>query len=270
MHFGIEVVPFGYYSDPRSILELAVAAETAGWEGLWIWDHMNFPYGVADPWITLAAVAASTKKIKLITGVAPAPRYRPHLLARTLSALDILSAGRVIFGSGLGIEPDFSPFGEPGDAHTRAGMLDESLALLNELWQGDEVKHRGTYYTVDGFRLAPLPLQKPRIPVWIGGDSPRALRRAAQWDGWIMGTIDENRQITTPPERIATLVTQIRQQRAGEEPFNVAVDGTSEIGEREMPQAYEQAGATWWFECLYPLRGPHQAMLDRVKAGPPR
>ena len=85
MHYGIEVVPFGDFSDPCQIVRLAQAAEASGWEGLWIWDHVLIPYGVADPWVTLSAVAASTRSIKLCAGVSPLPRYRPHLLARTLA-----------------------------------------------------------------------------------------------------------------------------------------------------------------------------------------
>jgi|GEM_PF-2497848 len=83
MHYGIEVVPFGDFSHPQKIVDLAQAAEVAGWEGLWIWDHMLIPFGVADPWITLAAVATVTTSIKLCVGVSPLPRYRPHLMART-------------------------------------------------------------------------------------------------------------------------------------------------------------------------------------------
>ena len=110
MHFGIEVVPFGEYSDPRKVMELAVAAERAGWEGIWLWDHLLFPYGAGDPWVTLAAIAAVTRSIKLCTGVAALPRYKPQVLARTLVGLDILSQGRMIFGVGAGVDFDFTDF----------------------------------------------------------------------------------------------------------------------------------------------------------------
>ena len=157
MRYGIEVVPFGDFSDPRAIVRLAQAAEDAGWEAIWIWDHMLIPYGAGDPWVTLAAVAAATTSLKLCTGVAPLPRYRPHLLARTLAALDILSAGRVIFGTGLGIAPDFTPFGEPGDDKTRAAMTDEGLDLLARLWSGEPVTHHGRFYTAEEVCLVPDP-----------------------------------------------------------------------------------------------------------------
>jgi alkanesulfonate monooxygenase SsuD/methylene tetrahydromethanopterin reductase-like flavin-dependent oxidoreductase (luciferase family) len=269
MKFGIEVVPFGAYSDPRKIVELAQAAEAAGWEAIWIWDHVLFPYGVGDPWISLAAVASATTSIRLCTGISPMPRYRPHLLARLLTGLDVLSQGRVIFGTGLGAASDFTPFGEPGDDKTRAEMTDEGLAILEGYLSGKQFSHQGLYYTAENVSFEPTPLQKPRIPVWIGGDSPAALRRAAQWDGWIIGTVSENQEVTKTPAELSVQTTYIFQHRSSKEPFDVAVDGISAPGRNTLALEYEQAGATWWFECIFGYRGSEAEMLDRVKAGPP-
>ncbi len=269
MQYGIEVVPFGDFSDPRPVVQLAQAAEAAGWEAIWLWDHVVFPYGAGDPWVTLAAVATATQRLKLCTGVAPLPRYRPHLLARTLTALDLLSGGRVLFGTGLGIAPDFAPFGEPADDKTRAAMLDEGLELLTELWSGEEITHQGRFYTAASARLVPTPVQQPRIPIWIGGDSPAALRRAARWDGWIMGTVDEQSQVTNPPAKIAQQVAAIRRERTTDAPFAVAVDGVTQPGERGLVQEYADAGATWWFECIHLSRGTMAELLARIAAGPP-
>ena len=243
MHYGIEVVPFGEYSDPRAVVELAQVAEAAGWEGLWIWDHVLMPYGSGDPWITLAAVAAATKKLKLITGVAPMPRYKPHLLARMLAALDILSQGRVIFGAGLGVDFDLAPFGDSVDLRTRALMTDQGLDVLARLLAGEEVTHIGRYYVLEAVRLAPLPVQKPRIPVWIGGDSAAALRRAARWDGWIIGTIDEHCQVTKPPERFAAQAATIRRELAPGAAFDIAVDGVSQPGDCGLAREYAAGGS---------------------------
>jgi len=269
MHYGIEVVPFGDFSDPRQIVALAQAAEAAGWEGLWTWDHVLIPYGVGDPWVTLAAVAASTKSIKLCAGVSPLPRYRPHLLARTLAGLDLLSAGRLIFATGLGIAPDYTPFGEPAGDKIRAEMLDEGLSLLVGYLSGEEINHHGKYYSAEAVRLVPTPLQKPRIPVWIGGGSQAALRRAARWDGWIMGTVNENSEVTNPPEKIAGEVAYILQHRKEKLPFDIAVDGVTQAGERGLVREYQQAGATWWFEAIHLARGTQEELLQRIKAGPP-
>jgi alkanesulfonate monooxygenase SsuD/methylene tetrahydromethanopterin reductase-like flavin-dependent oxidoreductase (luciferase family) len=269
MHYGIEVVPFGAYSNPRYVVELAQAAETAGWNGIWIWDHVLFPYGAGDPWISLAAVAAATRHLKLVTGISPLPRYRPHLLARMLAGLDLLSEGRVIFGTGSGVDWDFKPFGEAGEVRIRAAMLDEGLDLLVKLLAGEKITHQGKYYTAEEVQMAPAALQKPRIPVWIGGDSPAALRRAAKWDGWIMGTINEACQVTKTPAQIAEQVAYIRSQRPEPGVFDVAIDGASQPGENTLAGEYEAAGATWWFEGIFGSRGSHEEMLQRIMAGPP-
>ena len=269
MHFGIEVVPFGDFSDPRRIVSLAQAAEHAGWEGLWIWDHVVMPYGAGDPWVTLAAVAAVTHSLRLCVGISPLPRYRPHLLARTLSGLDLLSSGRVIFATGLGIASDFAPFGEPPEDRPRASMLDEGLDLLSAYLSGREVQHNGRYYSAEGVRILPTPLQQPHIPVWIGGDSRAALRRAARQDGWIIGTVDENSRVTNTPEKIASQVAYIRQHRTLSGLFDVAVDGVTAPGECGLVDAYARAGATWWFEILHLIRGTQAELEKRIMEGPP-
>ncbi|HTX90285.1 MAG TPA: LLM class flavin-dependent oxidoreductase [Anaerolineales bacterium] len=270
MHSGIEVVPFGDFSNPRAILDLALAAEASGWEAIWIWDHMLVPYGAGDPWVTLSAVAACTKSLRLCVGVSPLPRYRPHLLARMLAGLDLLSSGRVIFSTGLGIAPDFAPFGEPAEDKIRAAMLDEGLGLLDGYLSGEEVNLHGKYYTAEKVRMVPSALQKPRIPIWIGGDSRAALRRAAHWNGWIIGTVDEKSQITKTPEQLARQVSYICEHRASSTPFDVAVDGASAPGQAALIGEYEQAGATWWFEIIHQLRGTTVELVRRIQAGPAR
>lgn len=272
MKYGIEVVPFGGYADPKAIVELAVAAESAGWQGLWIWDHISFPYGVADPWITLAMIAQATGTLNLVSGVAVLPRYRPQVLWRILTSLDIASRGRLILGVGSGaIQSEFASFAEVDDPRVRAGMLDEGLDLLVEMWRGETLDHRAEYYTASGIALTPQPVQKPRPRIWIGGDTNPALRRAARWDGWIIGTVDENSKITRTPEQLEAQVGYIQGHRSGGDAFDVAIDGiTSGPGDTSLVREYEAAGATWYFEILFGLRGSHQEMLKRVKAGPPR
>ncbi|MCA9971691.1 MAG: TIGR03619 family F420-dependent LLM class oxidoreductase [Anaerolineales bacterium] len=271
MRYGIEIVPFGEFADPRAVVRLARAAEAAGWEAVWVWDHLSFPYGVADPWVMLAAVAASTSTIRLLPGVAALPRYKPALLARLLASLDVLSSGRLILGAGLGaLHDEFAAMGEPSDYATRAAMLDEGLAVLARLWTGEPVTHRGAHYALEDLAIRPRPVQQPRMPVWIGGESRAALRRAAAWDGWIMGTTDENSQVTYPPQKVAAQVAVIEAERGETAAFDVAIDGVSQAGDERLMREYADAGATWWFELLFPLRGDEAAMLARVQAGPPR
>ena len=104
MHYGIDIAPLGDLADPRKLVQLAQAAEAAGWEAVFVWDHLGFVWGTpaADPWVALAAIAQATTRIKLGPAVTPVARRRPQVLAHTVATLDVLSEGRVIFGAGLG------------------------------------------------------------------------------------------------------------------------------------------------------------------------
>jgi alkanesulfonate monooxygenase SsuD/methylene tetrahydromethanopterin reductase-like flavin-dependent oxidoreductase (luciferase family) len=273
MHYAIEIVPFGEFGEPHAVMRLAQAAEAAGWEGLFLWDHLAYVFGWpgADPWVLLSAVAATTSRLKLGVDVTPLPRRRPQVLAHTLVTLDRLSEGRVIFGAGLGgTMEEFNFFGEPDDIRRRAAMLDEGLALLDGLLRGERVDHQGSYYTAKGVTLAPLPIQQPRPPIWIGGESKAALRRAARWDGWIIPGANMEGQMEKTPEWLAEHVAEIRLQRASNDPFEVAINGVSAADETGLPKTYASAGATWWLECLFGMRGSVEEMLRRVEAGPPR
>jgi probable F420-dependent oxidoreductase len=262
MRFGILAANIGTYSDPRNVVHLARAAEDAGWDALLIWDHLGFVWGppAADPWVTLAAVAASTERLRLGTGITPVPRRRPHVLAHTVATLDVLSGGRVIFGAGLGgITSEFAVFGEDEDARVRAEKLDEGLDVLRLLWSGERVEHHGPHFTVDGVTLAPAPLQQP-LPIWIGGNSRRALARAGRFDGWFADTSDPEK-MTLTPEQLAERIAVIGRSDA----FDVIVHGYSD---RAEPAAYAAAGATWWLEDIHDMRAPLEQLLPVVEAGP--
>lgn len=269
MRYGIEVVPFGEYAEPGPVVELAVAAEAAGWEALAIWDHAHFWGGVGDPWVTLTAVAAATSRLRLVTAVSPLPRYRPRAIARSLHALDAFSGGRATLGAGLGVREDLAPLGEFHDDRTRAAMTDEALELIVRWCNAETVTFTGEHYTAEGAQIVARPTQSPRVPVWIGGSSRPALRRAARWDGWVIGTIDETQRVVFPPENVAADFAYLLEQ-GPEDGFDVAVMGATPAGSPGLAPAYADAGATWWFESLFGLRGSREEMLERVTAGPPR
>jgi alkanesulfonate monooxygenase SsuD/methylene tetrahydromethanopterin reductase-like flavin-dependent oxidoreductase (luciferase family) len=274
MRYGIVTANLGDYADPRVAVRLARAAEAAGWEAYFVWDHLGFVRGVpsGDPWVILSAVAASTMHLMLGLAVTPLARRRPQVVANALASLDLLSGGRVVFGAGLGGDPEeFTAFGEPGDAKKRGAMLEDGLMILDGLWSGEAVTHRGPHYTVEGVSLAPLPLQRPRIPIWIGGEGAPALRRAARWDGWLVPTtsLDGRPTMSKSPERVAEMVATIRRHRTTTAPFEVAIDGYSEAGDATLPRAYQAAGATWWLESIHDMRGKPDETMKRVEAGPP-
>ena len=263
MRCAICLANIGAYSDPRVAMRLAQTAEASGWDGVFIWDHLAFAWGppAADPWTVLAAIATSTEHVRLGTAVTPVARRRPHVLAHQVATLDNLSGGRVTFGAGLGGSPsEFGKFGEPTDPKVRGAMLDEGLELLRRFWSGAEVTHRGEHYTVEGVTLAPTPVQK-RLPIWIGGNRPASLRRAARWDGWVADGADPTGMTLSPADIARSIATIGRSDQ-----YDVAVLGESD---RMDPLAHAQAGATWWLENLHDKRGSPEDVLALIAAGPP-
>ena len=270
MRRGVFLSNIGTYADPRTVATLAELAEGAGWEALLIWDHLGFVWGnpAGDPWIALAAAASRTTRLVIGTNLTPLPRRRLHVLAHQVATLDALSDGRVVFGAGIGGVPrEFGAFGEEERARVRAEMLDEGLDVVARLWAGEEVTHRGRHYVVDGVRLQPAPA-RGKIPIWIGGNSRAALRRAACYDGWAADTF-ELQEMTLNPGQVAEKVAELHILRAeSTAPFDVVVFGYSEPGEDALPAAYESAGATWWLEYFHDARGPLDVTRRRIAAGP--
>ena len=259
VRYGISAANFGAYAEPKRIEQLAATADEAGWEGLFLWDHLAFAWGSAtgDPWLLLAAAAHASERLRLGTHVTPVARRRPHVLALTVATLDHLSGGRVVFGAGLGgNERELSAFGEETDEKVRAEQLDGSLDRLRRWWAGE---------TVDGVALVPKPVQA-QLPIWIGGNAPRPLRRAARFDGWAANASYHD-HMTLEPDDVAARAGTIAELRGGLEGFDVVVHGLSDLAD---PAGYAKAGATWWLENLNDRRGAFDDLLARVAQGPPR
>jgi alkanesulfonate monooxygenase SsuD/methylene tetrahydromethanopterin reductase-like flavin-dependent oxidoreductase (luciferase family) len=263
------------FSDVEYVARLAVDAERAGWDGFFLWDllfDVDDPTApVADPWVTLTAVALNTKTIRLGVMLTPLARRRPHDVARAAVTIDRLSGGRLVFGAGLGFhERDFVPFGEEFDPKVRAAKLDEALDLIARYWSGLSVTHRGAYYSADEVTLAPRPLQHPRIPVWTAAGWPRLspLRRASRWDGVYLMSVHQLTNAYLTPDDVAAVnqyVHSLRPEGVGR--FDIAVNG--ELDSDPVPLGeFEEAGATWWI-ALCPEEGL-EAYRRLIRRGPPR
>ena len=166
MRFCISIPNFGEYADVRRLAELAKEAEENGWDGCFLWDHINgwTQEPMVDPWVALAVMAAATSRIRLGTMVTPLARRRPWKLARETVTLDHLSGGRLILGVGLGFPPEeeFTRLGEDADDRARARKLDEGLAVLTGLWSGEPFSFQGDEFEIDEATFLPRPLQQPR------------------------------------------------------------------------------------------------------------
>jgi alkanesulfonate monooxygenase SsuD/methylene tetrahydromethanopterin reductase-like flavin-dependent oxidoreductase (luciferase family) len=281
MHFGLSLCTFGPYSDSRLVADLAREAEEAGWDGCFLWDHIQVRGldAAADPWITLTAIVLATRRIRIGTLVTPLYRRHPWKVARETVTLDHLSHGRLILGVGLGSDAfgEITAFGGPLDDRVRAGMLDEGLEVLKGLWSGNSFSFEGAHFRVSDARFLPTPMQAARIPIWVAGTWPRRppFRRAARYDG-VIPVAGDIRSPLSPPELrdVIAYVRQFRKAAATDARYDVVYSGdTPGVNgdqDREIIAPYAAAGATWWLESVLPWeRGPEQARA-RIRRGPPR
>src|SRR6266566_128959 len=277
MKYGLDIPTAGTYADPRILAELAAEAEEARWDGFFIWDVLfaesQAAVPVIDPWVALAAIAMRTRRIKIGAFLTPLPRRRPWQVARETVALDLLSNGRLVFGAALGYQArDFAAFGEEFDARMRAEKLDEALEVLKALWSGETFSFQGKHYQVNDVCFLPKPLQVPRIPVWLAGGWPKRkpLRRAAQWDGIYLMTVNQVTGELLTPEEIREIVAYVNAHREATDPFDVAVNGETPADPHkraEMMQRYSEAGATWWVE-LEAQGESFEEYRERIRRGP--
>ena len=287
MRFAVDIPNFGDFADPRMVADLARRAEDAGWDGLFVWDHVThrkeLRRTIADPWVLLTAAALATRTIRLGTMVTPVARRRVPKLAREVTTLDRLTGGRMILGAGLGspIADEFGSFGETTDEKELAARLDEGLEALNLLWSGEPVTFHGDHVRIEDVVFLPTPVQRPRVPIWVGGVWParRPMRRAARWDGAAPILLSDGGG--PPPQPDAATVRAIRAFLAGcrtaagfdEEPFNLVMSGTTPAGPAaaaDLTGSLGQAGATWWAECLWEDLESAGPMIRRTEQGPPR
>lgn len=281
MRFSINIPNFGDFADAEVVANVAEAAEAAGWDALFIWDHILYDrqarQSLGDPWILLTAAALATERIKLGPLVTPVARRRPEQLARQVSTLDNLSRGRVIFGAGLGgpIEDEYGSFGEPTDPRVRAAMLDEGLEVLTRLWSGETVSFSGRHYRVDEVGFQPTPVQQPRIPIWVAGAWPRRgpLRRAARFDGSAPLKLDDQGELVSlDAEDVRGLLAVVGELRQGDGPFDLLVGGISPedpVAARDRLAELAEAGVTWWQETVDPRETDLDTFRRRVRQGPP-
>jgi hypothetical protein len=298
--YAVGLPNVGEFGDPRILVELGVAAEEYGWDGIYIWDHLLYrqtqagshsdrlhgtdpDWPVANPTVVMGALAARTSRVRLGVLMAALPRRRVQTVARETASLDVLSGGRLVFGAGLGsLDSEYAAFGEDADLRVRAARLDESLDTLTALWTGEPVSRRGAHVVAEGVRMSPTPVQrgvvgggpsgKPRIPIWCPGRWPTraGFRRAARWDG-AMPTFQYPKTVPVPVEDFADVVKFLHGERGSLDGFDIALEGTTTAGDAvEVIEPYAAAGLTWWVEAFGWWRGGVADARARIAAGPPR
>jgi probable F420-dependent oxidoreductase len=241
-HSTIYVADWELAAGPEELIRVAQAADWAGFTYVGVCDHVAVPADAAprmgtfwtDPIATLGLLAGVTRRTRLLSHVY-VPAYRhPLVTAKSFATLDWLSAGRVIVGVGAGhSEGEFAAVG--ADYEGRGPWLDDALAVIDAALRDEYPKVETTTFTVDGtVGLQPRPVQTPRPPIWIGGSSRAALRRAAKWDGWLpQGT--RRRDL---PDAIAYLGEQRAAAGLGDQPIDIGANALVGTGPAEETGAY--------------------------------
>lgn len=248
--FGCSLPSRGPMCSPEALRSLAQRAEDLMFDSVWVSDHIIlprqvnsfYPYapdGVAtfrpdepyyEPLAALNFLAGCTQRVRLGTHVLILPYRNPVLTAKILATLDVLSGGRVILGAGVGwMEEEFQALGLDTFAE-RGAVTDEYIQLYKELWTNDEPVFHGKYYQLSGSGFQPKPVQKPHPPIWIGGHTSPAIRRAARFgDGWM--PIGLRPPAILEPEEMAAKIALLRSQtrRAGRPEASVSVTFSTDV-----------------------------------------
>ncbi len=276
--YGLHVPNFGKSAHPETLAKLALEAEKAGWDGFFIWNHIvewEQRVPIYDPFTSLAAIAINTARIRLGTTVTPLPRLKPWEAARQTVSLDHLSHGRLTLGVGLGVKEscDYERFGESADNKVLAEKLDESLDIITGLWSGRSFNHSGKHYRLGETTFLPRPVQRPRIPIWVGGFWPRKapFKRAVKWDGVVPLKLPEE---LLEPDDLRKITEYVKKHRATRAKFDIVnigwTTGKNQAKDREKVAPFFEAGMTWWLEGVYMDRDSPREMLRRIRLGPPR
>jgi probable F420-dependent oxidoreductase len=249
MHFGVTMFPTDYSIQPH---DLAMEAEARGFESLWLPEHSHIPTSRKSPWpgggelpkyycdsydpfVSLAAAAVTTKKIKLGTGICLVIERDPIHTAKEVSTVDRLSAGRFIFGVGGGWNAE--EMANHGTAfETRFKLMRERILAMKEIWTQPKAKFAGELVKLDEMMQWPKPVQKPHPPIIVGGAFPHAARRAVAYgDGWIPigGRLDA-----------LEVLPQFRQMAkdAGRDPASLSFDLFAGPKDPEVLKRYRDAG----------------------------
>lgn len=237
MKYGLALPNFGKYASPETIRRFALEAEKLGFDSLWVSEHIVIPQShnvfgdvFYEPLTTLGFVAALTDSIKIGTSIIVLPYRNPVVLAKSLSTLDVLSKGRLIIGIGAGwMEEEFKALN--ANFEDRGEVTDEYLEIIKILFTDDNPVFRGSHNSFSDIKFFPKPLQKPHPPIWVGGNSKRALERTKLYgQGWhTVGLVPD--QITSS---LQTLDTETRKRLTISVRKNLQITDKPVNNEREL------------------------------------
>ncbi len=240
------------YNDPLELPELARAAEGAGFEAVILSDHLVYPAVLRtpypytqdgrprwepstpwpDPFVAIGALSAVTERLRFVTGIYVLPLRHPVLAAKAIGTAAVMSRNRVVLGVGAGwMREEFELVEQPFEGRGR--RMEEAIEILRKLWRGGAVAHEGRYHRFEAAEMSPVP-DRP-VPIWGGGLSEPALRRAAcLCDGWL----SEIQTLDQMPELTATLLALRRDSPRRDIPFSIC----AAVADAVTPDAYRRLG----------------------------
>ena len=259
MRLGVVFPQTEIGTDPHVIRDFAQAVEALGYDHLLAFDHVlgadttNRPgwmgYDIKDlfhePFVLYGYLAGSTRRIELTTGIIILPQRQTALVAKQAAEVDVLSGGRLRLGVGLGWNTvEYEALGM--DFHTRGARMNEQVKVLRALWTQESVTFRGRWHTVIEAGINPMPVQRP-IPIWMGGQSEGALRRAARLaDGWMAGGTLVSPTSRLPGASPQDIVGRLRQyvRDAGRDPASMGIEARLSV-DRGGPGDWRRLADEW-------------------------
>jgi probable F420-dependent oxidoreductase len=280
VELGLHLPHVGPLANRDALIDFARFAEERDFDSLWVSDHViiprklrsRYPYSpdgsfpippdlpFLEPLATLLFVAGVTQRIKLGTTILVVPMRNPVITAKMLSTLDVLSNGRLILGAGAGwMQEEFELLDVPFEK--RGARLDDYLHVIKALWTQDQPSFQGKYYSIDEIGFAPKPVQKPHPPIWIGGHSTPALRRAGRLgDAWHAAFVG--------PDVVAKQFQEVRQhaEAAGRDPNAVALTVRTRLPLDQPDRAVEQLQRCREIGVSHVVCEAFGANLERLKS----
>jgi len=179
----------------RETIELAQAAERAGFESITLGQHHFMADVVSDPFSLLAAIASHTTELRLATCIYLLPLHHPLHVAEQIATLDEISGGRAVLGAGVGWSPhEYSAYG--ASTRERGARMEEALTVLRRVWTEEDVAHEGRFWSFPSLTLHPRPIQRPHPPLWVAGVAPKAVERAARLgDQWLCDPVQTRSEV---------------------------------------------------------------------------
>ena len=276
MRYGFYLPTRGPTAAPEALETLVARGEALGFASVMIADHVVFPVTITSKYpytvtgafpgggdaleqlALMAFIAGKTRRLRLVSSVMILPHRNPVVTAKTLATIDVLSNGRVTVGVGVGwMREEFRALGAP-DFDRRGAVSDEYLRIFKTLWTQSPASFEGEFYRFESIRCLPAPVQKPHPPIWVGGHSPAALRRAARHgDGW--HPVGANPAVPLRPAELRASLDELFRltEKEGRDPRALTISYKAPV--YDVTQALDAAGAE-----RRPFSGSHAQIADDV------